>query len=48
MKRANPDGWALFAADGNLVSANRDKVTECQARAAKSKKAERCVITVQP
>ena len=48
MKGANPDEWALFAADGNLVSANRDTVAECLASAAKSKKAERCVITVQP
>jgi hypothetical protein len=48
MKEANPEGWALFAADGNLVSANRDKIEECQAKAAKSKKAERCIVTVQP
>lgn len=48
MKAANPDGWALFVADGNLVSANRDNVTACQAKAAKSKKSERCIITVQP
>lgn len=48
MKTANPDGWALFAADGNLVSANRDKVTACRDAANKAKKEERCTITVQP
>jgi hypothetical protein len=48
MKDANPQGWALFAADGNLVSANRDKVTACQDAANKAKKEERCAITVQP
>lgn len=48
MKAANPDGWALFVADGNLVSANRDAVKACQSKAAKSKRSERCIITVQP
>jgi hypothetical protein len=48
MKDANPNGWALFAADGNLVSANRDKVTACQNAANKSKKEERCIIAVPP
>jgi hypothetical protein len=47
MKDANPGGWALFASDGNLVSANRDKITACRAAAMKSKKEERCTITVQ-
>ena len=47
MKAYNPDGWAQLAADGNLVSANRDKIWECRAAAAKAKKEQRCTITVQ-
>jgi hypothetical protein len=46
MKSANPDGWAQLAADAGLVSANRDKITDCRAAAAKAKKEQRCAITV--
>jgi len=48
MKDANPGGWALFASDGNLVSANRNRVKVCEDAASKAKKEERCVIFVQP
>jgi hypothetical protein len=47
MKAGNPDGWAQLTADANLVSANRDKITDCQKDAAKAKKEERCTITVK-
>ena len=47
MKGGNPDGWAQLAADANLVDANRDKITGCRTAAAKSKKEERCTITLQ-
>jgi hypothetical protein len=46
MKAGNPDGWALLSADADLVSANRDTITDCRAAAAKAKKEERCTITV--
>jgi hypothetical protein len=48
MKSANPVGWAQLATDGNLVSANRDKINACREAATKAKKEERCTITVQP
>ncbi|MDE2182623.1 MAG: hypothetical protein KGJ78_06330 [Alphaproteobacteria bacterium] len=47
MKSDNPAGWAQLAAEANLVSANRDKIVACQNAAAKAKKEERCIITVQ-
>ena len=47
MKSGNPDGWEQLAADANLVSANRDRITDCQNAAAKTKKEERCTIIVQ-
>ena len=47
MRSGNPDGWAQLTADANLVSANRDKITECQKAAATAKKDQRCVITVK-
>ena len=47
MKAGNPDGWAQLTADADLVSANRDKITDCRTAAAKAKKEERCAITVQ-
>lgn len=47
MKAANPDGWAQLVADANLANANRDKIVACQTAAAKAKKEEHCIITVQ-
>jgi len=47
MKAGNPDGWAQLTADADLVSANRDKITDCRTAAGKAKKEQRCVITVQ-
>ena len=46
MKDGNPDGWARLTADANLVSANRDKITDCRTAAAEAKKEQRCTITV--
>ena len=46
MKAGNPDGWARLTADADLVSANRDKITDCRTAATKAKKEERCSITV--
>ena len=48
MRTGNPDGWARLTADANLVSANRDKITDCRTAAAKAKKEQRCAITVKP
>ncbi|MBU6298772.1 MAG: hypothetical protein KGJ79_15240 [Alphaproteobacteria bacterium] len=47
MKSGNPAGWEQLVADANLVSANQDKIVACQNTAAKTKKEERCIITVQ-
>lgn len=47
MKAGNPDGWAQRTADTNLVDANREKIKACQDAATKSKRDERCTITVQ-
>ena len=46
MKDGNPDGWEQLTADANLVSANREKITDCRTAAAKEKKEQRCAITV--
>jgi Spy/CpxP family protein refolding chaperone len=46
MKAGNPDGWAQLTADADLVSANRDKITDCRTVATKAKKEQRCIITV--
>jgi hypothetical protein len=47
MKDGNPDGWERLAADADLVSANREKITVCRDAAAKTKKEQHCAITVQ-
>jgi hypothetical protein len=47
MKTGNPDGWERLAADADLVSANREKITVCRDAAAKTKKEQHCAITVQ-
>jgi len=47
MKDGNPDGWERLAADADLVSANREKITVCRDAAAKAKKEQHCAITVQ-
>ncbi len=47
MKSGSPDGWAQLAADADLVSANRAKITACRNAAVKAKKQERCAIAVQ-
>lgn len=46
MKAGNPDGWAQLTAGANLVSANRSKITDCRAAAAKEKREQRCPVIV--
>lgn len=46
MRSDNPDGWAQLSADAELVSANRDRITDCRTAATKTKKQQRCAITV--
>lgn len=46
MKAGNPDGWAQLTTDANLVSANREKITECRAAAVKEKREQRCTVIV--
>ena len=47
MEAGNPTGWAQLVADTNMAHDNRDKITACRKAAAKSKKEERCTITVR-
>lgn len=47
MKSGNPAGWGQLAADANLVSTNRAKITDCRKRATKAKEDERCTIIVK-
>jgi len=47
MQADSPDGWAQLATDANLVSVNRDKIVACREKATKTKKDERCIITVK-
>ena len=47
MESGNLAGRAQLTTNANLVSANRDKITECQKTATTSKKDERCAITVK-
>ncbi len=47
MKSSSPDGWAQLAADADLVRANKERIAACREAATKSKKEERCTITVQ-
>ncbi|HEY4077204.1 MAG TPA: DUF6118 family protein [Rhizomicrobium sp.] len=46
MKAGNPDGWAQLTEDANLVSANRSKITDCRATAAKEKREQRCPVII--
>lgn len=46
MRSGNPDGWGQLTADANLVSSNRDKITDCRTAATKAKKEQHCAITV--
>ena len=48
MQSGNPNGWAQLTADANLVSSNRDKITECQKAAAAAKRDQRCTISIKP
>jgi hypothetical protein len=48
MEAGNPPGWAQLVADTNLAHDNREKITACREIANKTKKDERCTITVQP
>ncbi len=48
MAAGNPPGWAQLVADTNMAHDNREKITACRESANKTKKDERCIITVQP
>jgi len=47
MAAGNPPGWAQLVADTNLAHDNREKITACRVSANKTKKDERCIITVR-
>jgi hypothetical protein len=47
MQAGNPDGWAQLTADANLADANREKIKACQDEATKTKKDQRCTITMR-
>ena len=47
MAAGNPPGWAQLVADTNLAHDNREKTTACRVSANKTKKDERCIITVR-
>lgn len=46
MKAGNPDGWEQLTADASLVSANRSRIADCRAAAAKEKREQHCTIRV--
>ncbi|MCR5879994.1 DUF6118 family protein [Phenylobacterium sp. J367] len=48
MRAANAEGWAQLAADTTLVSDNREAVAACRAALARSGKAQRCSLTLNP
>ncbi|MGA0608582.1 DUF6118 family protein [Phenylobacterium sp. VNQ135] len=48
MRAANPQGWAQLTADTALVSENREAVAACRAALARSGKAQRCSLALNP
>lgn len=48
MRAANAEGWAQLAADAALVSENREAVAACRAALARSGKAQRCFLALNP
>ena len=47
MQAASPDGWRGVADASNLVRVNQEALAACREAAAKAKKEQRCMITVQ-
>jgi len=48
MRAAAPDAFANIAAGDRIVTANRKALEVCRKRAAKTRQAERCVVSVGP
>jgi hypothetical protein len=46
MEAENPAGWKKLVNDWNLVQANQKEIAACREEAAKTKKTQRCPITV--
>jgi hypothetical protein len=46
MKSTNPGGWATLAAEIQLAESNHDALTACREVAERTKKEQRCTITV--
>ena len=46
MQAGSPDGWRGVAAASDLVRVNQEVLTACREAAAKTKKEQRCTITV--
>ena len=46
MQAGNPDGWNKLVNNWNLVQANQKEIDACREEATKTKKAQRCTITV--
>ena len=46
MKSSNPGGWETLAAEMNLAETNHDALTACRETAQRTKKEQRCVISV--
>jgi hypothetical protein len=48
MQAANPAGFKLFAEGSRLVDNNQSALAKCEAAARRSRKAQRCMVTVPP
>jgi hypothetical protein len=46
MKSSNPGGWETLAAEIKVAEANHDALTACRETAEKTKKEQRCVISL--
>ena len=46
LQAENPDGWNKLVNNWNLVQANQKEIDACREEATKTKKAQRCTITV--
>jgi hypothetical protein len=48
MQNASPQGWARIAGASELELLNRETLEECRRLLARSRKAQRCVVTLTP
>ena len=48
MHTANPQGWVQLTADANLVSENREAIAACRKELVRTRKAQRCSVTLTP